>query len=135
MAADPTELLKALGREVRGVRGGVVLNPDGSVLAEHWLDAQAGPGRGIALCAGLVEQLQHLAAEAELGRPRRLSLRGERGQLVIGRSRRGLTVGIAASPATLGGQLRRHLEHLLSALDPARPEEAAGGARPQDGQA
>jgi predicted regulator of Ras-like GTPase activity (Roadblock/LC7/MglB family) len=119
MAADPIELLTSLGREVRGVRGGVVLSAEGSVLAALWLEAQAQPDRAVGLCAGLVEQLQHLAAEAELGRPRRFSLRGERGQLVIGRSRHGLTVGIAAGPATLGGQLRRHLEHMLSSLDPA----------------
>ena len=118
MAADPMELLTRLGREVRGVRGGVVLSLDGTVLAQLWLDAQGQSDPVIGLCAGLAGQVQHLAAETELGQPRRFSLRGERGQLVIGRTRHGLTVGIAAGPATLGGQLRRHLEHLLSSLDP-----------------
>ena len=119
MAADPMELLAGLGREVRGVRGGVVLGLDGSVLAQLWLDAQGQSDPVIGLCAGLAGQLQHLTAEAELGRPRRFSLRGKRGQLVVGQTSRGLTVAIAAGPATLGGQLRRHLEHLLSTLDPA----------------
>ena len=119
MAADPIELLTRLGREVRGVREGVVVSPDGSVLAQVWLDAQGEHDRVVGLCTGLVDQLQHLAAETELGRPRRFSLRAERGQLVIGRTRRGLTVGIAAGPATLGGQLRRHLEHVLLSLDAA----------------
>jgi len=117
MAADPLELLTRLGREVRGVRGGVVLTVEGTVLAQVWLDVQGQHDRVVELCAGLVDQLQQLAAEAELGRLRRFSLRGERGQLVIGRTRRGLTVGIAAAPATLGGQLRRHLEHVLASLD------------------
>jgi len=119
MAADPQELLTRLGREVRGVWGGVVLSPEGTVLAQLWLDAEGRHDRVVGLCAKLVEELQHLAAEAELGRPRRFSLRGERGQLVIGQTRRGLTVGIAAGPATLGGKLRRHLEHMLLGLDPA----------------
>ncbi len=69
MAADPMELLAGLGREVRGVRGGVVLGLDGSVLAQLWLDAQGQSNPVIGLCAGLAGQLQHLTAEAELGRP------------------------------------------------------------------
>jgi predicted regulator of Ras-like GTPase activity (Roadblock/LC7/MglB family) len=119
MSADPIELLTRLGREVQGVRGGVVLSPDGTVLAQVWLEGQGQPDRLVGLCAGLVDQLQRLAAEAELGRPRRFSLRAERGQLLIGSTRRGLTVGIAAGSATLGGQLRRHLEQVLASLDAA----------------
>jgi predicted regulator of Ras-like GTPase activity (Roadblock/LC7/MglB family) len=133
MVADPVELLTRLGGEVHGVRGGVVLGPDGTVLAQIWPEAPGGPARVVGLCAGLLDHLERLAAEAELGRPRRLSLRGERGQLVIGRSRGGLTVAIAAGPETLGGQLRRHLEDLLASLEPAG--EAVGGTAPPDGQA
>ncbi len=133
MAADPVELLTRLGAEVHGVQGGVVLGPDGTVLAQIWPHAPGGPGRVAGLCAGLLDQLQRLATEAELGRPRRLRLRGQQGQLVVGRSQGGLIVAIAAGPATLGGQLRRHLEDMLASLDPVR--EAAGGKAPPDGQA
>ncbi len=133
MATDPIELLTRLGGEVPGVRGAVVLGPDGTVLAQIWPQAPGGPERAVGLCTGLLDQFQHLAAEAELGRPLRLSLRGERGQLVVGRSRSGLTVAIAAGPATLSGQLRRHLAHMLSSLDPA--EGPAGGEASPDGQA
>lgn len=117
MTADPIDLLRRLGREVRGVRGGVVLSRDGSVLAELWLDAQGQQESVAGLSTGLIGQLQHLTAESELGQPRRFSLRGERGQLVVGRTRGGLTVGIAAGAATLGGQLRRQLAQMLSSLD------------------
>jgi predicted regulator of Ras-like GTPase activity (Roadblock/LC7/MglB family) len=117
MVAEFTALVAALAREVGGLRGAVVLGADGSMLAHAWLDAQGTPDALAGMCAVLLTQVAHLAAEADLGPPRQLCLHGERGHLVIGRATGGLIVGVAAGPAALGGQVRRHLEDVLSSLN------------------
>jgi predicted regulator of Ras-like GTPase activity (Roadblock/LC7/MglB family) len=117
MVADLTALVTGLAREVRGVRGAVVLGVDGSVLAQAWPDLTASAERVAGLCAALLAQVGHLATEADLGSPRQLSLHGEIGHLVIGRTPGGLLVAVAAGPAALGGQVRRHLESVLSSLN------------------
>jgi predicted regulator of Ras-like GTPase activity (Roadblock/LC7/MglB family) len=119
MVADLTTVVARVAREVRGVRGAVVLGADGSVLAQAWPEVTASPETVSGICAALLAQVAHLAAEADLGPPRQLCLHGEHGHLVIGRTPGGLIVGVAAGPAALGGQVRRHLEFVLSSLDQA----------------
>lgn len=119
MAAELTRLMQRLSSEVRGVQGALVLGPDGSVLAQAWRQEPAWAGAAAGACAALVSQIAHLAGEGDLGAPRRLSLHGERGQLVVARTAGGLTVGVMAGPAALGGQVRRHLDDVLSHLERA----------------
>ena len=119
MAAELTALMQRLSSEVQGVQGALVLGPDGSVLAQAWRQEPVWAGAAAEACAALVAQIAHLAVEGGLGAPRRLSLHGERGQLMVARTTGGLTVGVVAGLAALGGQVRRHLDEVLSCLERA----------------
>lgn len=119
MTGDLPALMQRLSREVRGVRGALVLGSDGSVLAQAWPEEPARARAAAGACTALLSQIVHLAGEMDLGTPRRFSLHGERGQLVVARTAGGLTVGVLAGPAALGGQVRRHLDGVLSSLERA----------------
>jgi len=119
MAADLGALVQGLTREVPGVEGALVLGPDGRVLAQAWAEESAGAGAAAGACAALAAQIALLAGVGELGGPRRLSVHAEGGQLVLARAAGGLTVGVLAGPAALGGQVRRHLDGVLALLEQA----------------
>ncbi len=119
--------VETLKQAAPGVRGAILLDPEGTLLARGEGDL---PDRDNALAheyAEAVQQVSTLAAEVGWGPARRLSVRGEGGQAVFAFLPGGLILGVEATPSGLPGQLREQAARAAAALGGGASEPAAGG--------
>ncbi len=124
-AARAVETLK---QAASGVRGVILLDPQGTLLARAEADL---PDNDIALAreyANPVRQACVLAAEMGWGSLWRLSLRGEAGQAVFAFLTGGLVLGVEADPSGLPGQLREQATRAIAALRGSDSVPVTGGS-------
>ncbi len=113
--AQAAGAIEALMQAVPAARSVILLDSHGTLLGR----GDGDPGRDEILAreyAAVLQQARALAADLSWGRTQRVSVRGERGQVVFAFPPSGLTLGAETGPGAVSGQVREAVARVAATL-------------------